>query len=75
MLSWNPTFIAIFCLFRNRRLATMRVEMRNFPNKSKSSRCISQHGCRAVTFLAKRGSISTSLARVYAELYNFGGDL
>ena len=53
----------------------MRVKMRNFPNKSKSSRCISQHGCRAVTFLAKRGGISTSLARVYAELYNFGGDL
>jgi hypothetical protein len=75
MLSWNTILIANFGLYRNRRLATMRVKMRNFLNKSKSSRCISQHGCRAVTFLAKRGSISTSLARVYAELYNFGGDL
>ena len=28
----------------------------------------------AVTFLSKRGGISTSLARVYAELYNFGGE-
>ena len=28
----------------------------------------------AVVFLAKRGGISTSLARVYAELNNFGGE-
>ena len=28
----------------------------------------------AVTFLAKRGGISTSRARVYAELYSFSGE-
>ena len=28
----------------------------------------------AVIFLAKRGGVPTSLASVYAELYNFGGD-
>ena len=39
MLSWNTAFIANYCLFRNRRLATMRVKMRNFSHQSKSNRC------------------------------------
>ena len=52
----------------------MRVKMRNFNYQSKPSRSISQHGCSAVTFIANRGGISTSLASVYAELYNFDGD-
>ena len=33
-----------------------------------------QNESYAVTFLVKRGSISTSLARVYAELYSFSGE-
>jgi hypothetical protein len=75
MLSWNAAFLANFRRFRNWRLAIMRVKMRNFNYQSKPSRSISQHGCRAVTFLVNRGGISTSLVRVDAELYNFGGDL
>ena len=39
MLSWNTTFIANYSLFRNRQLATTRVRMRNFPNRTKSGRC------------------------------------